>query len=192
MQQQDESVRELVAEVAAAYFQNSHVAITEIPQVISQIAASLSAVPTSGEQVETADTREEETPRLTRSQIRRSIRPNALISFEDGRPYRTLTRHLAARGLTPQTYREKWGLPPDYPMVAAEYSAERAQMARKLGLGQRGLAARTAMGAARRGSRPAEAPAAGASGNEHAPARSAAPAPRQGPSRPRRRPSRTS
>jgi predicted transcriptional regulator len=144
MQTQDGGVRELVAEVAAAYFQNSHVTISEIPQVISQIATSLNAVASDGHEEGQPAPEGVDRPKLTTAQIRRSVRPDALISFEDGRPYRTLTRHLAARGLTPAGYREKWGLPPDYPMVAANYSAARAEMARKLGLGERGLAARAA------------------------------------------------
>jgi predicted transcriptional regulator len=159
---QDGRVRELVAEVAAAYFQNSHVAITEIPQVISQIATSLTAIPSDAAEEETSTATPEERPKVTASQIRRSVRPDVLISFEDGRPYRTLTRHLAARGLTPAAYRDKWGLPPDYPMVAADYSAARASMARKLGLGQRGLAARAAAAQARSAPRASAPPAAAA------------------------------
>jgi predicted transcriptional regulator len=160
MQTQDGGVRELVAEVAAAYFQNSHVTISEIPQVISQIASSLSAVASDGMEEGQASPEGAERPKLTPAQVRRSIRPDALISFEDGRSYRTLTRHLAARGLTPAGYREKWGLPPDYPMVAANYSAARAEMARKLGLGERGLAARAAARQSRAAprSRPAASP----------------------------------
>ncbi len=56
--------------------------------------------------------------------IARSITRDALISFEDGKPYKRLPRHLAARGLTPDEYRKKWNLPPDYPMISASYSAE--------------------------------------------------------------------
>ncbi|WP_197430543.1 MucR family transcriptional regulator, partial [Methylobacterium sp. CCH5-D2] len=57
-------------------------------------------------------------------------------SFEDGKPYKTLRRHLTLRGLTPEAYREKWGLPRDYPMTAPSYSAQRSELARALGLGQ--------------------------------------------------------
>lgn len=58
------------------------------------------------------------------------------ISFEDGRLYKTLRRHLRLRGLSPEAYREKWGLPFDYPMTSASYSAHRSELARTLGLGQ--------------------------------------------------------
>lgn len=69
-------------------------------------------------------------------EIRRSITREALISFEDGKPYKTLRRHLTLRGLSPEAYREKWGLPADYPMTSASYSAQRSELARSLGLGQ--------------------------------------------------------
>ena len=70
------------------------------------------------------------------SEIRRSITREALISFEDGKPYKTLRRHLTLKGLTPASYRAKWGLPPDYPMTSPAYSEQRSQLARSLGLGQ--------------------------------------------------------
>jgi predicted transcriptional regulator len=70
------------------------------------------------------------------SQIKNSITPEALISFENGKPYKTLRRHLSVRGLTPAAYREKWGLGADYPMVAPMYSERRAQIAKDIGLGQ--------------------------------------------------------
>ncbi|WP_244479733.1 MucR family transcriptional regulator [Methylobacterium sp. Leaf111] len=73
---------------------------------------------------------------LTQAEIRRSIQPQGLISFEDGKAYKTLRRHLARLGLTPEAYRAKWGLPVDYPMTASDYSAQRSQLARDLGLGK--------------------------------------------------------
>jgi predicted transcriptional regulator len=68
--------------------------------------------------------------------IRKSITPEFLISLEDGKRYKTLRRHLSGRGLTPEQYREKWGLPRDYPMVAPNYAKQRSELARALGLGQ--------------------------------------------------------
>jgi predicted transcriptional regulator len=146
-----DQLRELVAEVAAAYFANSHVAPTEIPNVIGQIAASLKSVgegfgaESSEEQAAAKQTR------LTPAQIRKSVTPDALISFEDNKPYKTLRRHLATHGLSPEQYREKWGLPRDYPMVAPNYSAARSQMAKQLGLGQRGQQARQRAAQGRKG-----------------------------------------
>src|ERR671916_686083 len=68
--------------------------------------------------------------------IKKSITPDFLISLEDGRRYKSLKRHLAGRGLTPEQYREKWGLPRDYPMVAPNYAKQRSELARASGLGQ--------------------------------------------------------
>src|SRR5580704_13640492 len=126
----------LVAEVAAAYFANSHVGVSEISAVIEQIAKSLRSV---DELAVASSSAEDPAPsrKMTPAQIRRSIAPEALISFEDGRSYKTLRRHLAGKGLTPQQYREKWGLPADYPMVSPSYSAQRSQLAKQLGLGNR-------------------------------------------------------
>ena len=64
----------------------------------------------------------------TPAEIRASIRPEGLVSFEDGRIYKALRRHLTTRGLTPEAYRSKWGLPVDYPLVSADYSARRSKI----------------------------------------------------------------
>jgi len=158
-------LRKIVADVAAAYFSNSHVTPSEISNVIGQIAASLSAV---GGPVPEAPAEVPEGPKLTPVQIRKSITRDALVSFEDNKPYKTLRRHLAVKGLTPEQYRDKWGLPKDYPMVAPAYSERRSSMARALGLGRQ-LSSRT---------RPAE-PA-------PAPSGAAPKAPRKAPGRPRK------
>ena len=142
-------LRELVAEVAAAYFSNSNVNPNDIPQVIAQIAASLAAV-SDGSSIEEPAEVAPAAPKLTAAQIRKSITPSALISFEDGRPYKTLRRHLTVKGLTPEAYREKWGLPRDYPLVAADYSASRSQLAKNLGLGRKGATARGRGGRAKK------------------------------------------
>jgi predicted transcriptional regulator len=143
--QSQDNLRELVAQVAAAYFRNSHVASAEIPAVISQIASSLSSVGPE-KAAGSLDGQSGEQPKLTRAQIRKSIRPEALVSFEDGKSYKTLRRHLSTRGLSPEQYILKWGLPQDYPMVAPNYSAARSELAKSLGLGQRGQQARRAPG----------------------------------------------
>lgn len=136
MNEDNDHLRELVADVAAAYFSNTHVPAADIPLVIQQIAASLTAVSGGAAPVQEA-AEEPAAPKLTAAQIRKSILPDALISFEDGKSYRTLKRHLSTRGLTPEQYREKWGLPRDYPMVAASYSEARSAMAKSLGLGRK-------------------------------------------------------
>jgi len=105
MSEQPNNLQNLVAQVASAYFSNSHVTPTEIPAVISQIAASLSAVSAAGPVVAEPATGQ---AKATPAQVRKSITPDALISFEDGRRYKTLRRHLSVRGMTPEQYREKW------------------------------------------------------------------------------------
>jgi predicted transcriptional regulator len=136
-EEQHGNLRDLVAEVAAAYFANSHVATAEIGSVIEQIAKSLGAIGGVAEPAGSPEVEASAPKRLTPAQVRKSITPDALISFEDGRSYKTLRRHLAVKGLTPEQYREKWGLPSDYPMVTVSYSAARSQMAKDLGLGNR-------------------------------------------------------
>ena len=135
MAEDDNRLRELVAQVASAYFSQSHVTPSDIPTVVGQIAASLRAV-VDIESVE--ESAEAAAPaKATSGQVRKSLTPEALISFEDGKSYKTLKRHLAGRGLTPDQYRQKWGLPSDYPMVSPNYSAARSQMAKALGLGRK-------------------------------------------------------
>jgi predicted transcriptional regulator len=138
MAEADDRLRELVAEVAAAYFSNSHVAPSEIPTVVKQIASSLSAVSSAVSAEAPIAVHEPEVKKPTPGQIRKSITPEGLISFEDGRSYKTLRRHLANRSLTPDQYREKYGLPTDYPMTSPAYSAMRSEMAKTIGLGQKG------------------------------------------------------
>lgn len=138
MSAEDGRLGELVAEVAAAYFSSTHVNPADIPAVLAQIAAGLSAIsrPLSAEPAR-AEAAPPETAKATKAQIRKSITPEALISFEDGKSYKMLRRHLNLRGLTPDLYREKWGLPPDYPMTAARYSETRQALAKKIGLGRK-------------------------------------------------------
>ncbi len=134
-----ETIRLLVAQVATAYFSASRVNPAEIPEVIARIASGLQSI--SEDAPATADWAEA-CSKPTPAQVRRSITPEALISFEDGRPYKALARHLAARGLTPDAYRDKWGLPRDYPMVAQSYSAVRSELAKRMELAGHGLKAR--------------------------------------------------
>lgn len=156
MSDSNEKLRDLVAQVAAAYFAHSHVGVSDIPTVVDQIANSLANVGVAAPAAEAQVAAEPERVKLTSAQIRRSVTPDALISFEDGRSYKTLRRHLATKGLSPAQYIEKWGLASDYPMVAASYSARRSELAKSLGLGQKGAGRPAAAPAAkRRGRKPA-------------------------------------
>lgn len=127
---------ELTADLVAAYVSNNPVPTSELAALIATLHAAVAGL---GNTDASAAPRPE---KPTAAQVRKSIRPDALISFEDGKPYKTLKRHLTGLGLDPEAYREKWGLPRDYPMVAASYSEARSAMAKSIGLGQlRGKAA---------------------------------------------------
>lgn len=119
----------MTAEIVSAYVAGNTVPTGELSSLIQSVFKSLS---TLGEP--TAEAVPEE-KKLTPGQIRKSITPDALISFEDGRGYKTLKRHLSKKGLTVAEYKAKWGLPSDYPTTAASYSATRSAMAKSLGLG---------------------------------------------------------
>lgn len=121
---------ELTADIVSAYVSKNSVRPGDMPELLASVHAALAGL--SQGSATTAPAVE----KLTPSQIRKSITPDALISFEDGKPYKALRRHLTIRGLTPEAYREKWGLPRDYPMTSARYSDQRSKLALALGLGQ--------------------------------------------------------
>lgn len=115
--------------VVSVYVSNHLVLARDRPELITHVRASLSGLSAA---------RQHGPPDVARpspAQIRKSVTPDHLISFEDGKPYKTLKRRLTLRALTAEAYRTKYGLPRDYPMTAANYSARRAQLARDLGLG---------------------------------------------------------
>ena len=120
----------LTSVIAAAYVGTNAVLPGDIPALIAIVHKALATA--GAPEVAASDT----PVKRTAAQIRRSITPDALISFEDGRPYRTLKRHLTVHGLTIAAYKVKWGLPKDYPTTAPSYSAMRSAMARAAGLGQ--------------------------------------------------------
>ena len=124
------NVLAMAADIVSAYVSNNHIQSGELPNLITSVHASLSRL--GGEDPTAAP----EPEKLTSAQIRKSITPDAIISFEDGKGYKTMRRHLTLRGLTPEAYRAKWGLPADYPMVTTSYSAKRSELAKSLGLGQ--------------------------------------------------------
>ncbi|KQO72144.1 MucR family transcriptional regulator [Methylobacterium sp. Leaf469] len=121
----------LAADIVSAYVSNNHVQSAELPKLLSDVHEAIRGVTANG-----APAVETGPPKATPQEIRRSITADYLISFEDGKQYKTLRRHLTLRGLTPEQYRAKWGLAPDYPMTSASYSEQRSELARALGLGQ--------------------------------------------------------
>lgn len=116
-----------VAYLAAAYVSNNHVAAGDLPALIASMHASLAGLADSPP---SAAAESEAT--ATSAEVRKSITHDALISFLDGKPYKSLKRHLAAHGLDPLAYRRKYGLPVDYPMVAPSYSEKRSSLSRSL------------------------------------------------------------
>ena len=120
----------LAVEIVAAYVANNSIPPGDLQGLITSVHGALVGLSRR------ADGDAPAVEKLTPAQIRKSITNDNLISFEDGKPYKTLRRHLTLRGLTPEAYREKWGLPRDDPMTAPSYSAQRSELARALGLGQ--------------------------------------------------------
>ncbi|GJD46279.1 hypothetical protein AFCDBAGC_4159 [Methylobacterium cerastii] len=121
----------LAADIVSAYVSNNHVQSVELPKLLSDVHEAIVGV--SGANGPVAEVGP---PKATAPEIRRSVTPDYLISFEDGKQYKTLRRHLTLRGLSPEQYRAKWGLAPDYPMTSQSYSEQRSELARALGLGQ--------------------------------------------------------
>jgi predicted transcriptional regulator len=122
---------ELTAEIVSAYVSNNTVVAAELPGVIHNVFDALSRASAASGQ----PTREELKPAVP---IKRSVSPDDIICLEDGKKFKSLKRHLRTHyDLSPEEYREKWGLPHEYPMVAPNYAAARSDLAKRMGLGQR-------------------------------------------------------
>jgi predicted transcriptional regulator len=121
---------ELAADIVSAFVSNNSVSVADLPNLIGNVHAALQSSGQPAPQRQDA----KPTPAIS---IRKSVTPEYVISLEDGKQYKSLKRHLGKLGLTPEAYREKWGLPHDYPMVAANYAAKRSELAKSFGLGQR-------------------------------------------------------
>ena len=119
----------LTADVVAAYVSNNAVPAGQLADLIRSVHSSL-----SGLTVVPAEAKAE--PLKPAIAVRKSINPDYLVCLEDGKKLKTLKRHLkTAYDLTPEQYRERWGLAPEYPMVAPNYAAHRSALARQIGLG---------------------------------------------------------
>ncbi|WP_416356530.1 MucR family transcriptional regulator [Aureimonas phyllosphaerae] len=130
---------ELAVEITTAWLSNpnTRVAPEDVHTFLKNSHAALVGMidPPAGEAQATAATPEEYQGAVT---VRKSLAdPEVIISMIDGKPYKALRRHLATHGLTPETYRERYGLKSDYPMVAPNYSKRRAEVAKQLGLGRK-------------------------------------------------------
>jgi predicted transcriptional regulator len=120
----------LAAKVVASFVGNNSLPTAELPSLIQSVHAALTAI-ASGAVAPTEPVAP--TPAVA---LRKSITPDYLICLDDGLKFKSLRRHLATLGMTPEQYREKWKLPRDYPMVATNYAAVRSALAKKSGLGQ--------------------------------------------------------
>jgi predicted transcriptional regulator len=120
----------LTAEIVSAYVSNNTVASADIPALINQVHAALRQV-SNGQAQAPGESLRPAVP------INRSINPDYIVCLEDGKKFKSLKRHLHTQyDMTPEQYREKWGLPHDYPMVAPNYAAARSRLAKQMGLGQ--------------------------------------------------------
>lgn len=121
---------ELTAGIVSAYVSNNPVGTAEIPALINQVHAALMRV-SAGQAELPAE------PLKPAISVKKSITPDHIVCLEDGKKFKSLKRHLRTQyGLSPEQYREKWGLPADYPMVAPRYAEARSQLAKQMGLGQ--------------------------------------------------------
>jgi predicted transcriptional regulator len=119
----------LTAEIVSAHVSNNPVSLADLPNLIQEVYKTLANVGVP------AAKQEPERPQPA-VPIKRSITPEYLICLEDGKQLKMLKRHLqTSYGMTPEQYRERWGLAPDYPMVAPNYAKHRSSLAKKIGLG---------------------------------------------------------
>lgn len=121
----------LTAQIVAAFLSNNAVAIADLPNVIQSVHRAL--VGTTAP----ASTPAEEKP-VPAIPIKKSVTPDYIVCLEDGKKLKMLKRHIfSTYGLTPDAYRTKWDLPPDYPMTAPNYAAQRSELAKSAGLGRK-------------------------------------------------------
>jgi predicted transcriptional regulator len=130
MNEKSSNYIELTADIVSAYVSNNSVSAGDISALISQVHSALLRV-SNGQGEVVSETLK---PAIA---VKKSITPEYLICLEDGKKFKSLKRHLRTQyNMTPEHYREKWGLAPDYPMVAPKYAEARSQLAKQMGLGQ--------------------------------------------------------
>ena len=124
----------LTADIVSAYVANNALAGEKIPELISSVYGALSRASRQAVEPEPVELK----PAVA---IKKSVTPEYIICLEDGQKFKSLKRHLKTHyDMSPEQYREKWGLPRDYPMVAPSYAAARSNLAKNMGLGRRGSA----------------------------------------------------
>ncbi|AZO23610.1 transcriptional regulator [Mesorhizobium sp. M1E.F.Ca.ET.045.02.1.1] len=128
---------EVTADIVSAYVSKNPVPVASLPELISSVNSSLSKI-----RQLTEPEKQAQAPAVN---PKRSVFPDYIICLEDGKKFKSLKRHLGVHyGLTPDEYREKWGLKSDYPMVAPNYAAARSEMAKAIGLGRKAPPAKKA------------------------------------------------
>ena len=121
---------QLTSEIVSAHVSNNPVSSTDLPQLIETVYTTLSGLKAGKPEPEP-----EQKPAVP---IKKSVTDDYIVCLEDGKKLKMLKRHLnTAYGMTPEEYRQKWGLPADYPMVAPNYSKTRKELAKKIGLGRK-------------------------------------------------------
>ncbi len=119
----------LTTDIVSSHVANNPVQVSELPQLIQHVYAALASASNS------AATRAPSRPQPVVS-IKKSVTPDFIICLEDGKKLKMLKRHIKTRyNMTPEEYKERWGLSCDYPMVAPNYAAQRSQLAKQIGLG---------------------------------------------------------
>src|SRR5690348_12356175 len=128
--EQPQDLLTLTTEIVAAHVSNNTVAVNDLPQLINQIYNSLATIGTP-------PTAPAARPQPAIS-VKKSVQPDYIVCLEDGKKLKMLKRHLkTAYNMTPEAYRERWGLSSDYPMVAPNYARQRSRLAKEIGLGTR-------------------------------------------------------
>jgi predicted transcriptional regulator len=130
---------ELATNIVVAFVAKNSLPIAELSALIGAIHAALMKLENGSVSPASAEETKPEPAVL----IRKSITPDYLVCLDDGKKFKTLRGHLKALGMTPDEYCAKWGLPSTYPMVAANYSAKRSELAKNMGLGQKHVEAAT-------------------------------------------------
>jgi predicted transcriptional regulator len=127
----DNDLIDLSTEIVSAYVSHNALSVTDLPKLITDVHTAL-----RGLRSDTApEPLEELKPAVS---VKKSVAPDYIICLEDGKKFKSLKRHLRTHyDLSPEEYREKWGLPADYPMVAPNYSATRSRLAKDNGLGRK-------------------------------------------------------
>jgi len=132
----EDTLLTLTADIVAAHVSNNSVAVNDLPNLIQNVHSALSGIASNGSAQEAKPE-----PKVS---IRSSVKPDFIVCLEDGKKQKMLKRHLMTNhGMTPDEYRQKWGLGADYPMVAPNYAEQRRTLAKSIGLGTKRRKTRT-------------------------------------------------